>query len=35
MTAGAGIRLAAALGALVAGIAAVILIVLLLRSVLG
>jgi len=35
MTAGVGIRLAAALGALVAGVAAVILIVLLLRSVLG
>jgi len=35
MTAGVGIRLAAALGALVAGVAAVVLIVLLLRSVLG
>jgi len=35
VTAGVGIRLAAALGALAAGAAAVILIVLLLRSVLG
>ena len=35
MTSGVGIRLAAALGALVAGVAAVILIVLLLRSILG
>jgi len=35
MTSTVGIRLIAAMGALVAGVAAVILIVLLLRSVLG
>ncbi len=35
MTASIGIKLAAALGALAAGVAAVVLIVLLLRSVLG
>jgi len=35
VTAGVGIRLFAALGALVAGVAAVVLIILLLRSVLG
>ena len=35
MTSGIGIRLAAALGALVAGVAAVILIGMLLRSILG
>lgn len=35
MTSGIGIRLAAAFGALVAGVAAVILIGLLLRSILG
>ena len=35
MTSGVGIRLAAALGALAAGVVAVVVIVLLLRSVLG
>jgi hypothetical protein len=35
VTSGAGIRLAAALGALAAGVLAVVVIVLLLRSVLG
>jgi len=35
MTAGVGIRLAAALGALVAGVAAAVVIAMLVRSVLG